>query len=125
MKKNKIKQIHFRVTEDEYNNIKNKANNYNFSVSKYLYNIANNYPIKSITDQKVASDLLLIAGDIGRLGGLFKHWLVKNEDKKNNFSKNKSYEDIEKIVDKILDLQIELKEKAKEIIKNDYKKSDI
>ncbi|EOD9071340.1 DNA transfer protein, partial [Campylobacter coli] len=92
------------------------------TLSRYLRDLSMNYPITCIVDQKVAHDVLNIAGDIGRLGGLFKHWLVRNEDNKVNFSNKRTYNDIDEIVDQILDLQILLKEQAKRIIQNDNQK---
>ena len=75
-----------------------------------------------ISNKGTYGNVLNIAGDIGRLGGLFKHWLVRNEDNKANFSNKRTYNDIDEIVDQILDLQILLKEQAKRIIQNDNQK---
>ncbi|MFY4691204.1 plasmid mobilization protein [Campylobacter jejuni] len=113
----KTKQVNIRLTLEEYNFLVEKAQNYSLTLSRYMRDLSMNYPITCIVDQKVARDLLLVAGDIGRLGGLFKHWLVNNEEQKTSFSKTKSYQDIDDIVDQILDLQELLKQKAKEIIK--------
>ncbi|EMD9718431.1 DNA transfer protein [Campylobacter jejuni] len=110
------------MTLEEYNLLTEKAQNHGLTLSRYLRDLSMNYPITCIIDQKVAHDVLNIAGDIGRLGGLFKHWLVRNEDNKANFSNKRSYEDIDEIVDQILDLQILLKEQAKRIIQNDNQK---
>ncbi|EAI7269733.1 TPA: DNA transfer protein [Campylobacter jejuni] len=113
----KTKQVNIRLTFEEYNFLVEKAQNHGLTLSRYMRDLSMNYPITCIVDQKVARDLLLVAGDIGRLGGLFKHWLVNNEEQKTSFSKTKSYQDIDDIVDQILDLQELLKQKAKEIIK--------
>ncbi len=42
---------------------------------------------------------------------------MNNEEQKTSFSKTKSYQDIDDIVDQILDLQELLKQKVREIIK--------
>ncbi|HEF9748987.1 TPA: DNA transfer protein [Campylobacter coli] len=119
---NKNKRIAIRLSQNEYEYIMQKAKGHGLTISRYLRDLAMNYPITCIVDQKVAHDVLNIAGDIGRLGGLFKHWLVRNEDNKVNFSNKRTYNDIDEIVDQILDLQILLKEQAKRIIQNDNQK---
>ncbi|EAH4595752.1 DNA transfer protein [Campylobacter jejuni] len=118
----KTKQVNIRLTLEEYNLLTEKAQSHGLTLSRYLRDLSMNYPITCIVDQKVAHDVLNIAGDIGRLGGLFKHWLVRNEDNKVNFSNKRTYNDIDEIVDQILDLQILLKEQAKRIIQNDNQK---
>ncbi len=122
---NKTKQINIRVTENEYKKLKTKASNHGLTISTFLRNLSLNYPVTSIIDEKVSFEILKIAGDIGRLGGLFKYWLSLNIDEKPNFSANRSYKDIDLIVDEILVLQNELKNQALKIIKNDNKKSII
>ncbi|WP_085839183.1 plasmid mobilization protein [Campylobacter coli] len=119
---NKNKRIAIRLSQNEYEYIMQKAKGHGLTFSRYLRDLSMNYPITCIVDQKVAHDVLNIAGDIGRLGGLFKHWLVRNEDNKVNFSNKRTYNDIDEIVDQILDLQILLKEQAKRIIQNDNQK---
>lgn len=119
---NKNKRIAIRLSQNEYEYIMQKAKGHGLTISRYLRDLAMNYPVTCIIDQKVAHDVLNIAGDIGRLGGLFKHWLVRNEDNKVNFSNKRTYNDIDEIVDQILDLQILLKEQAKRIIQNDNQK---
>lgn len=101
-----------------------KAQNHGLTISRYLRDLSMNYPITCIVDQKAAIDMLKIAGDLGRLGGLFKHWLVGNEESKPNFSGKRTYKDIDEIVDEILDLQILLKEQAKKLM-NDNKEDNI
>ncbi|ECP6097098.1 MULTISPECIES: plasmid mobilization protein [Campylobacter] len=119
---NKNKRIAIRLSQNEYEYIMQKAKGHGLTISRYLRDLAMNYPVTCIIDQKVAHNVLNIAGDIGRLGGLFKHWLVRNEDNKVNFSNKRTYNDIDEIVDQILDLQILLKEQAKRIIQNDNQK---
>lgn len=115
----KDKRIAIRLSQNEYEYIMQKAKGHGLTISRYLRDLSMNYPITCIIDQKAAHDILNIAGNIGRLGGLFKHWLVKNEESKVDFSPKRSYENIDEILDELLDLQILLKEQAKRIIKND------
>ena len=119
----KDKRIAIRLSEDEYKHIMQKAQNHGLTISRYLRDLSMNYPITCIVDQIVAHNVLNIAGDIGRLGGLFKHWLVRNEDNKVNFSNKRTDNNIDEIVEQILDLQIHLKEQAKRIIQN-YNQKD-
>ncbi|HDX6281810.1 TPA: DNA transfer protein [Campylobacter fetus subsp. venerealis] len=120
----KDKRIAIRLSEDEYEHIIQKAKGHGLTISRYLRDLAMNYPVICIVDQKAAIDMLKIAGDLGRLGGLFKHWLVGNEESKPNFSGKRTYKDIDEIVDEILNLQILLKEQAKKLM-NDNKEDNI
>ncbi|WP_162165548.1 plasmid mobilization protein [Campylobacter fetus] len=121
---NKRKQVNIRLSQNEYEHIMQKAKGHGLTISRYLRDLAMNYPIICIVDQKAAIDILKIAGDLGRLGGLFKHWLVGNEDSKPNFSNKRTYQNIDEIIDEILELQVFLKEQAKKII-DDSKKDNI
>lgn len=114
---NKTKRIAIRVSEKEYEILKEKSENYGLNVSRFLRDLSLNYPVTCIVDQKAVKEILNVAGDIGRLGGLFKYWLTLNYDEKPNFSDKKSYDDIDKIVDEILDLQELLKQKALRLMK--------
>jgi len=105
------------MTEEEYKLLTEKAAGFGLSLSGFLRDLAMNYPVTCIIDQKAAHNMLKIAGDQGRLGGLFKHWLAMHEDKKDNFSNKRSYEDVDKIVDEILELQSLLKQETLKILK--------
>lgn len=118
VKMKKTERIAVRVSEQEYENLKEKAAGFGLSVSGFMRDLAMNYPVTCIIDQKAAHDMLKIAGDMGRLGGLFKHWLAMNEDDKGNFSDKRTYGDIDSIVDEILELQSLLKQNTLKIIKS-------
>ena len=75
-----------------------KTKGYGLTISRYLRDLAMNYPVTCIVDQKAAIDMLKIAGDIGILGGLFKNWLVGNEESKLNFSDKRTYKGIDEIL---------------------------
>ena len=114
---NKTKRIAIRVSEEEYKILKEKSKNYGLNISRFLRDLSLNYPLTCIVDQRVIKEMLNIAGDIGRLGGLFKYWLTLNYDEKPNFSDKRSYDDIDKIVDEILELQDLLKQEALKLMK--------
>ncbi len=115
----KTERIAVRVSKEEYDYLKEKAVGFGLSPSGFLRDLAMNYPVTCIIDQKAAHEMLKIAGDMGRLGGLFKHWLSMNEEGKGNFSEKRTYGDIDNIVDDILELQSLLKQQTLKILKND------
>lgn len=115
----KDKRIAIRLSEDEYKILKEKSENHGLTISRFLRDLSLNYPITCITDQIAAHKLLQVAADMGRLGGLFKFWLTWNEDEKKDFSKRRTFEDIDELVDQILELQKILKTQALKIIKHD------
>ena len=123
LKRTKIKmrekQTNIRLSEEEYNYLTEKAAGFGLSLSGFLRDLAMNYPVTCNIDQKAAHEMLKIAGDMGRLGGLFKHWLAMNEESKDNFSDKRTYGDIDNIVDEILELQSLLKQQTLKILKND------
>lgn len=110
------RQINIRLHEEEYKQLTDKAAGFGLSLSRFLRDLAMNYPVTCIIDQKAAHEMLKIAGDMGRLGGLFKHWLTMNEEGKNNFSDKRTYTDIDNIVDEILVLQSLLKQQTLKIL---------
>lgn len=113
----RTQQVNIRMTEEEYKQLTEKAAGFGLSLSGFLRDLAMNYPVTCIIDQKAAHEMLKIAGDMGRLGGLFKHWLAMNENGKGNFSDKRTYGDIDNIVDEILELQSLLKQNSLKIIK--------
>lgn len=118
-------QVNIRLTETEYQELKEKAEDYGLTLSRFLRDLGMNYPMTCIVDQKAVHSFLKVAGDLGRLGGLFKHWLAQNEETKINLSEKYSYEDIDNIIDEILDLQILLKQEALKVMNYDSKKSPV
>lgn len=114
------KQINIRLTELEYQELTQKADGYGLTLSRYLRDLGMNYPMTCIVDQKAVHNFLKVAGDLGRLGGLFKYWLM-NEEKE--FSKKYTYDEVDKLINEIVDLQTLLKQEALKIMNNDSKKS--
>lgn len=114
----RTQQVNIRMTEEEYKQLTEKASGFGLSLSGLMRDLAMNYPVTCIIDQKAAHNMLKIAGDQGRLGGLFKHWLAMHEDHKDKFSDKRTYGDIDNIVDEILELQSLLKQETLKIIKS-------
>ncbi len=115
MKKTEIISVRLSKEEEEY--LKEKAAGFGLSLSRFMRDLAMNYPVTCIVDEKAAHNMLKVAADMGRLGGLFKHWLTMNEEGKNNFSDKRTYTDIDNIVDEILVLQSLLKQQTLKILK--------
>ena len=86
-------------TEEEKERIKQKAAMCGIKTGPFLRDLALEYPLTSRVDQYAVDQLLQAKADLGRLGGLFKLWLTKNEDFK-EMAKigNRSYEDVEELV---------------------------
>lgn len=110
------KILPIRVTENELQAISKKAESHGLNTSTYLRNLGMNYPVKSIVDAKAASSLLKANSDLGRLGGLFKMWMTRNSEDKENFSDQRTYKNIDELVDQIEDLQKLLKSEAMNIM---------
>ncbi len=72
---------HLRVPvfADEEHAIKAQAAAAGLSIAAYLRSVGMGYEIKGIVDHQRVEDLARINGDLGRLGGLLKLWLTKDE----------------------------------------------
>jgi hypothetical protein len=100
----KSRQTHHidtRLTEEEYQVISLKAENYGIRKSQFMRNLALGFPLPPCrADQRVLLELVSIHKNLNRLGGLFKLWLTANQDTKVNLG-NRSYTSIEHLVDDI------------------------
>ena len=114
-KEQRTKHIDSRLTEYEYNIISEKAKNTGLSNSKYIRNLAMNYPIKSVVDQRALSELVKCKADLGRLGGLFKLWLESENGSWGNLG-DRRYEDISDLVDDLIAKESELLEIARQLL---------
>lgn len=112
----RIKHIDTRLTLSEFDRIKNKAKYLGISSSEYLRNLALNYPIKSVVDQVALDELIKAKSDLGRVGGLFKKWLV-NQDNKAAKLGSRSYKEIDLIVEELEKKQLNLMHCAKRLLK--------
>lgn len=70
-------QIKVRVSDDEKEKIEAKAQAFGYATSTaaLLRDLALGIEPKSTLDQQAVLDLLKVNADLGRLGGLLKHWL--------------------------------------------------
>ncbi|MBV5320903.1 MAG: DNA transfer protein [Sulfuricurvum sp.] len=112
------KILPIRVNQEELNSISEQASRFGLSSSNYLRSLGMNYPVKSIVDEQAAAALLKTNSDLGRLGGLFKMWLNRNSDDKENFSSQRTYKDIDVLVDEIERIQQILKQEALKIMRS-------
>lgn len=110
------KLLPIRVNENELKIIAAKAESHGISTSTYLRNLGMNYPIKTIIDEKAAASLLKVNSDLGRLGGLFKMWMNRNSEDKENFSDQRTYKNIDELVDEIERIQKIIKSEAMQIM---------
>ena len=69
------------VTPAEKAIIEARAHEAGLSVASYLRASALGRQVRSALDRKAASELVKVAGDQGRLGGLLKLWLVDQPGK--------------------------------------------
>jgi hypothetical protein len=104
-------------TEEEKERIQQKAAMCGIKTGPFLRDLALEYPLTSRVDQYAVDQLLQAKADLGRLGGLFKLWLTKNEDFK-EMAKigNRSYEDVEELVQDLEANEKKLIEIAKKIM---------
>ena len=56
-----------------------KAKSVGMSVSAYLGAVGVGYPVKTLLDHQRVEDLMRIDGNLGRIGGLLKLWLIDDQ----------------------------------------------
>ena len=100
---------------EEKAKLQQKAKMCGLPTGVFLRNLALEYPLKSMVDQYAIEQLLKAKADLGRLGGLFKLWLTKNEDIRAGLG-SRSFESIDELVDEIESKQNELIEIAKKLM---------
>ena len=95
-------QIKVCVDASEKALLQNRAKSCGVSAASYLRDLALAYPLTSVVDQHALDELIKARADLGRLGGLFKLWLTKNEEYKAQAKLGKyGYEDVQRIVEEI------------------------
>jgi len=114
--KKRVPGVSIKLNAAEKKTIEEKAAAHSLKPSTYLRNLGLNYPIKVTVDQTAVKDLLKVNADLGRLGGLFKMWLGDMRTDKQEFSKNRSYKNIDDLVDDIEKTQAAMKEIALKIM---------
>lgn len=77
--KPKKQRIEIRVSHDELTRIEDSAKQAALGVSSYLRTLGLEYQVKGKIDQQAILQLLSVASDLGRLGGLLKLWLSQRE----------------------------------------------
>ncbi|MCH5507709.1 plasmid mobilization protein [Pseudomonas syringae] len=71
------KPIEVWVTDEEKEAITHKAEEAGMSRSGYLRALGMNTPIRSVVNLIAVADLAKVNGDLGRVAGLLKLWLVE------------------------------------------------
>ncbi len=72
----KCDQIHFRISHEDKEIICANAQKCNLSVGEYLRQVGCGFTPKSNEHLERIHDLIIVNGDLGRLGGLLKLWLT-------------------------------------------------
>lgn len=75
-KNNKYEQIHFRISQEDKEIISENARKCNLTVGEYLRQVGCGYTPKNNEHLERIHDLIIVNGDLGRLGGLLKLWLT-------------------------------------------------
>jgi hypothetical protein len=102
--RDRINHLQVVVDADERAEIKRRAQAAGLSVSAYLRAAALNHTIRSTLDHAAIGDLVKVAGDQGRLGGLLKLWLVDRP------GAGAPESDVRRLLDRLSDLQSTLAE---------------
>lgn len=108
-KRDRNRTLRVVVSASERAEIERLAAVAGLSVSAYLRAAGLNHPIKSVYDLDAVRDLVAIAGDLGRLGGLMKLWLAEHRGEGAPVSA------VNKCLENALELQSELKRKLKKL----------
>ncbi|WP_346394428.1 plasmid mobilization protein [Pseudomonas syringae] len=104
------KPIEVWVTDEEKEAITERANEAGMSRSGYLRALGLNTPIRSVVDLKAVADLCKINGDLGRVAGLLKLWLVEK-----NGQGARSTE-VERMMVEFRELQAGIREKMSTVV---------
>jgi len=109
--------IFIRLNSEEIELIKNKSENHGLTTSSFLRNLALNYPVHSITDERVAHNILKVNSELGKIGGLLK--LLIKESKENRDIE--LMQKVGKVLDKLSKTQDTLRYQSLQIIKKSEK----
>lgn len=77
--KRRARHLRVPVFSEEERAIKEQAAAAGLSIAAYLRAVGMGFEIKGIVDHQQVEELARINGDLGRLGGLLKLWLTKDE----------------------------------------------
>lgn len=102
--RDRINHIQVVVDAHERSQIKARAAASGLSVSAYLRAAGLSHRVQSVLDHKAVGELVKVAGDQGRLGGLLKLWLVDQP------GKGAPEIEVRRLLDRLGDLQSTLAE---------------
>ena len=71
------KYIKVFVTSEEMSEIQEKAKMSGLSMSAFLRAIALNQKVRSVLDLHAVTDIVKVNGDLGRVAGLLKLWMLE------------------------------------------------
>lgn len=98
------------VTDEEKATITERAEEAGMSRSGYLRALGLNTPIRSVVDLKAVADLCRINGDLGRVAGLLKLWLLEKN------GQGASSVEIERMMVEFRELQAGVREKMSAVV---------
>jgi hypothetical protein len=98
------------VTDEEKATITKCAEEAGMSRSGYLRALGLNTPIRSVVDLKAMADLCRINGDLGRVAGLLKLWLVEKN------GQGASSTEVESMMVEFRELQAGIREKMSTVV---------
>lgn len=104
------KPIEVWVTDEKKATITKCAEEAGMSRSGYLRALGLNTPIRSVVDLKAMADLCRINGDLGRVAGLLKLWLVEKN------GQGASSIEIESMMVEFRELQAGIREKMSTVV---------
>lgn len=93
--------IRLRATEDEYSRIAERARQAGLTLSAFIRVAAVDHPVRSMLDLEAVGELVKVAGNLGRVGGLLKLYLQEVHDKSQR-------EEITTLIGEIRSLQREI-----------------
>jgi hypothetical protein len=95
-------RIEIWVTPEEQEEIAALANRAGLSLSAYARAAALNHRVRSVYDLDAVADLVRVNGDLGRVAGLLKLWLVEKP------GQGASRPDVNRMMDEFRAMQAEL-----------------
>lgn len=107
-KRQRTRLIGVRVTEEEKQAITRHAADCGLVCGTFLRRLGLGHQVRGVVDQKAVLDLLRVNADLGRLGGLLKHWLA-DEDKRPSLETQR---DIADLLKRLTDTQQQIKAKV-------------
>jgi len=111
----KDKLLTIKVTTEEKVALIAQAKNRGMTLSRYLRSLGLGYPVESKIDKLALAELTKVAGDLGRLGGLFKLWLSNTKEEWDPRLGDKSRFKVELLVREIEQNKQELLEIARRL----------